>query len=60
MKDVLIETAVQLIVAAVLTPVLVGVAALSHHHIDWWGSALFSLVIVFGGWCCLENSDWSD
>jgi hypothetical protein len=62
MGEALLGFVVKLVLAAVLTPLVMGGFALFGHHIVWWLAALIALVAVFGGWLIVvddgDHSDW--
>ncbi len=52
---------IRLVLSAVLTLLIKGGVALFQHSIAWWAAALIALVVVFGGFLILGDSDgWWD
>jgi hypothetical protein len=51
------EFVAKLAVSALLTLLIKGGVALFGHWIAWWLAALIALVVVFGGWLIIVNSD---
>jgi hypothetical protein len=51
------EFLIKLAITAVLTLAIKAGVALADHWIAWWLAALISLVVVFGGWFVLVDSD---
>lgn len=51
------ELFAKLALSAVLTLIVKGVVAMFDHSIAWWLAALIALVVVFGGWLILVDSD---
>jgi hypothetical protein len=49
--------AIRLLLSAVLTLAIKGGVALFHHSIAWWAALLIALVVVFGGFLILSDSD---
>lgn len=55
------ELLIRLALSVVLTLAIKGGVALFQHSIAWWAAALISLVVVFGGFLILGDSDgWWD
>lgn len=53
------EFLLKLLASAVLTLLIKGGVALFNHWIAWWLAAVIALVITFGGWLILVDSDGS-
>lgn len=51
------EIAIRLLLSAVLTLLIKGGVAVFGHSIAWWFAAVIALVLVFGGWFILVDSD---
>jgi len=51
------EFLLKLLFSAVVTLLIKGGVALFDHWIAWWLAALIALVVVFGGWLVLVDSD---
>lgn len=51
------EFLAKLALSAVFTLLIKGVVAMFDHSIAWWLAALIALVLVFGGWLIIVNSD---
>jgi hypothetical protein len=51
------EFLIKLAVSVVLTLIIKAGFALFDHWIAWWLAALISLVVVFGGWLIITNTD---
>jgi len=52
----------KLLGAALLAVLIKGGVALAHHSIAWWAAGLIALVVVYGGFLIIDNSDgdwWS-
>lgn len=47
----------KLFVSVGITVAIKGGVALFGHWIAWWLAALISLVVVFGGWLIIVDSD---
>lgn len=47
----------RLLLSAAVTLLIKGGVALIGHSIAWWLAALIALVLVFGGWFVLIDSD---
>jgi uncharacterized membrane protein YqgA involved in biofilm formation len=55
------DLAIRLLLSAVLTLLIKGGVALFQHSIAWWAAALIALVVVFGSFLILGDSDgWWD
>lgn len=51
------EFVAKLAVSALLALLIKGGVALFGHWIAWWLAALIALVVVFGGWLIIVDSD---
>lgn len=51
------EFLIKLVLSVVMTIVVKGVVALFGASIAWWLAAIIALVLVFGGWFILVDSD---
>lgn len=51
------EFLAKLLVSAAFALLIKAGVALSGHWIAWWLAALISLVVVFGGWLILVDTD---
>lgn len=51
------EFLIKLLISAVVTLLIKGGVALFDHWIAWWLAALIALVVVFGGWLILADTD---
>lgn len=51
------EFVAKLAVSAVITLLIKGGVALFGHWIAWWLAALIALVVTFGGWLIISDTD---
>jgi hypothetical protein len=51
------ELVVKLLISALLTVLIKAGVALLGHSVAWWLAALIALVVVFGGWFVIVDSD---
>ena len=51
------EFAAKVLVSAAFTLLIKAGVALFGHSIAWWLAALIALVVVFGGWLILVDTD---
>lgn len=51
------ELVIKLLLSAALTLLIKGGMALFSHSIAWWLATVIALVVVFGGWLILVDTD---